>query len=146
MKPRSMLIAFLVAFFVVSPAVLANDSAPGVTEDTGRETVSPEPAGDKPADVIPLLKGNPAPHSGLLVLEGRFTLMLKAEQRVKTVDGELEIERKLRDDLEALYTRKLEEATKPDPWYKSGWIYFGLGVLVTVGAIYGGAQLVKAAN
>jgi len=144
MRFRSAVVAFLVAFLSVAPAVLADPPA-GVSDDTGAETVSLDPA-DKPADVTPLLKGKPAPHSGLLVLEGRFTRMLKAEQRVKTVDGTLEIERKLRADLEALYTRKLEEATKPEPWYKSGWIYFGLGVLVTVGAIYGGAQLVKAAN
>jgi hypothetical protein len=141
MRIRSVVIAFLIAFFISGPVVLADPPAPGVAGDTGAETMSPEAV---TADVTPLLKGKPAPHSGLLVLEGRFTKMLEAELTAKSIGGTLEIERKLRDDLESLYTRKLEEATKPEPWYKSGWIYFGLGVLVTVGALYGGAQLVKA--
>jgi hypothetical protein len=114
----------------------------GTTADT--PTPDPGPGPETPPDVTFLKKGKPAPHTGLLVLEGRFTRMLKAEGRVAALEGEVQIERNLRDSIETLYRGKLEEAVKPPPWYESKWVYFTLGVVVTAAAIYGGAQLVKA--
>lgn len=113
---------------------------------TTADAPDPDPGSgpDVPLDVTFLKKGKPSPHSGLLVREGRFKRMLTAEGKVPALEGELQIERNLRDSIETLYRGKLEEAVKPPPWYESKWIYFTLGIVVTAAAIYGGAQLVKA--
>lgn len=98
--------------------------------------------------VVPVLKDAPAPYTGLLVPEGRFTKLLEAEIAAKTLTGELEIQKNLTESLERVYTEKLMEAVKPLKWYETPrfnrWLGFGIGALVTGLAIWGGAELVKA--
>ena len=98
-------------------------------------------------DCVPLLKDSPAPFSGVLVPEGRFVAFLEAEQKLAEVKGELEIEKKAGRVLESMYVGKLELAVKPLSWYQTPefnrWLGFGLGVVVTAGAVWGGYELVK---
>lgn len=149
---KRLLVIWMIAFLAFPAMADPPDyrtSPPAGSEETAAADVDPPPAETKPKtppDVTALKKNQAAPHAGLLVREGRFLKMLKAEGRVPELTRELEIERRLSGSIESLYNKKLEEAVKPDPWYKSPWMYFTLGVLVTAAAIYGGAQLVKAAN
>lgn len=139
---------FLAVLFIVVfsfPAVADpefRESPPVVSGPVGEPVDQPE----VPPDVTALIKGQAAPHSGLLVREERFTKMLKAEGRVPELIRELDVEKRLSGNIESLYNQKLEEAVKPPPWYKSPWAYFILGIAVATAAIYGGAQLVKVAN
>ena len=99
-------------------------------------------------DVVPVKEGDPAPFSGLLVKEARFTKMLEAELSVEELSGKLKIQEGLTSKLELIYSTKLEEAVKPLPWYQgpefNKWLGFFLGVAVTSLAIWGGSELVKA--
>lgn len=157
MKRVIFLFAFLAAGFaradppemVVSPPAgltAVEESSAAASLSPATETPTPKPK--VPRDVVPLIKGKTAPHSGLLVREQRFTEMLKAEVAAEELQGSLEIERRLRDNIESLYNEKLKEAVKPPPWYESlsfnRWTFFLLGVAATAAAIYGGAQLIKA--
>jgi hypothetical protein len=148
---KRLLMIWLIAFFAFPAMADPPDyrtSPPAVSGESSAAAVDPPPAKKPktPPDITALKKSQAAPHAGLLVREGRFLKMLKAEGRVPELTRELEVERRLSESIESLYNKKLEEAVKPDPWYKSPWMYFTLGVLVTVAAIYGGAQLVKVAN
>lgn len=99
-------------------------------------------------EVAPLMKGQPAPFSGLLVTEGRFTSLLEMEIEASDLAGQLEIQKRLTSNLEVLYTRKLEAAVEEPAWYEkpsfNRWLGFGIGVAVTVLAVYGASQLKRA--
>lgn len=101
-------------------------------------------------DVTPVLKDKPAPFTGLLVIEERFVKMLDAELAVEELSGRLKIEQRYAENLEKMYTKKLEEATAPPAWYDSPTFRMGfgftLGVVVAVLAVYGGARLAEAGN
>ncbi len=114
-------IAFLLVFALVSPAI-AQDHA-GV------------------------LKDQPAPFSGVVVKEGRFTEYLTLELKVEELEGRLEIQQNLVLNVEQVYSKKLEMATRPEKWYESSGFSlvmgFLVGVSVTVAIFYGGAELAK---
>jgi len=97
--------------------------------------------------VVPVDKNKTAPFTGLLVQENRFTELLGAEIDAKQLAGELQIQKNLTTNLEAVYNEKLREAVKPVPWYErpsfNRWLGFGIGVVVTFLAIWGGAELGK---
>lgn len=98
--------------------------------------------------VVKVTKEKSAPFTGLLVPEERFTLMLEAEIEVEHLKGNLAIQKKLTTSLERVYDEKLREAVKPRPWHEkpsfNRWLGFGIGVVMTVLAIWGGAELGKA--
>jgi len=99
-------------------------------------------------EVVPLMKDQPAPFNGLLVKEGRFTRLLEKETEAADLAGQLEIQKRLTSNLEVLYTRKLEAAVEELAWYEkpsfNRWLGFGIGVAVTVLAVYGASRLSRA--
>lgn len=114
-------IAFLLIFALISPAV-AQDHA-GV------------------------LKDQPAPFSGVVVSEQKFSEYLDLELKVEELEGRLEIQENLVQNVEQVYSKKLETATRPERWYESSGfnavLGFLVGVGVTVAIFYGGAELAK---
>ena len=101
-------------------------------------------------DVVTMRKGLEAPFSGLLVPEPRFVQFLEAEIRIKELEGELKLERRLRLTQEQIYTDVLKETSKPKTWWNSPGtqrlVGFGAGIVAASLAIYGGAQLAKASQ
>lgn len=93
-------------------------------------------------------KDNPAPFTGLLVPELRFTKLLEAEITAEKLAGELKIQKDLTDNLEQVYNEKLREAVKPLKWYETPafnrWLGFGIGIVVTGLAVWGGIEIAKA--
>ena len=110
------------------------------TAPAKKETLEPR--------IAPLMKGQCAAFTGLLVPERRYTEFLDAELTAKDLRGKLDIEAKKHDALETMYQDKLKQASEPTPWYKepsfNRWLGFGIGVAVTALAIYGGSELAKA--
>jgi hypothetical protein len=113
-------------------------------------TVSPCRA-DEP-EVAPLMKGEPAPWNGLIVREGRFSKMLRLQVDLDEMSYKLQVREKLYQDMTNIYKGALDKAqaelnkrVKPEPWYKSHWLLFCIGVFVgmgaTIGAVVGAAQL-----
>lgn len=98
--------------------------------------------------IEPLMKGQQATFTGLLVPEKRYITFLEAETNARDFRGKLSIEAKKHDALEAMYQDKLKQASKPTPWYKepsfNRWVGFGIGVAVATIAIYGGAEMARA--
>lgn len=101
-------------------------------------------------DVVPIMKDKPAPFSGLLVPEARFTQLLEAEIKVSELEARLKAEQRFGISLEDMYKSKLAEATKPLAWYETAsfhhWLGFTIGVAVATVAIYGGSRLVVASG
>ena len=98
-------------------------------------------------EVTVLEEGKPAPYTGLLVKENRFTELVEAEIEVQELTAMLKAQRQLSSTLEHFYLDKLDEAYKPLKWYQTKefhrWTGFVLGVAVTTAAIWGGAELIK---
>jgi hypothetical protein len=98
--------------------------------------------------IAPLMKGQCADFTGLLVPEKRYTEFLDAEVTARDLRGKLDIEAKKHDALESMYQEKLKQASEPLPWYKepsfNRWLGLGIGVVVTSLAIWGGSELAKA--
>ena len=122
---------FLVSAFVVHKIVLAQESTPS-TENK----------------VVPLAKDTPAPFTGLLVPEARFTELLEKEIQADGLAGKLKIQEKLTVDLENIYTKRMGEMAKPLAWYETPefnrWLGFFIGVGVTAGVVYGGVKMMEA--
>lgn len=99
-------------------------------------------------DHVPVLENKPAPFTGMLVKEQKFIEYLKLELKVEELEGRLEIQENLVQNVEQVYSKKLETATRPERWYESSGFYvvfgFLLGFGVTVAVFYGGAELAKA--
>lgn len=99
-------------------------------------------------DTIPLIEGEVAPFTGLLVSEDRFYELLQKEVDLEKTQVELRLERELRKKVEEIYTGALAEATKPPPFYETPRFNLGagftVGVVVTVGAVWAGTEIVKA--
>jgi len=101
-------------------------------------------------DVVPVLKDKPAPFTGLLVPEARFTQLLEAEIKLSEAEARLKAEQRFSVSLEDMYKSKLAEATKPLAWYESAsfhhWLGFTIGAAIATLAIYGGSQMVRASG
>jgi hypothetical protein len=97
--------------------------------------------------VVPLLREEAAPFSGLLVPEGRFRELMIKESMTDAFQEKLEVERKAYDDLERVYFQFLSEANKPRPWYQSPeinrWLGFGAGVMVAALVTLGVVEVYK---
>jgi len=95
-----------------------------------------------------IVKDQPAPFSGVLVSEDKFTEYLTLELRVEELEGRLEIQENLVQNVEQVYSKKLEVATRPEKWYETpGFnraVGFLIGVGLTIGVFFGGAELAKA--
>jgi hypothetical protein len=100
--------------------------------------------------IKPVVKGQPAPFTGLLVPEARFVEMVNAEITVDELKGKLEIQVNLTHNLEEMYTRRMEEMASPPKWYQTGefnfWVGFTTGVVVSGMAIYGAVRIVEASR
>ena len=96
--------------------------------------------------VVPIQENEPAPFTGLLVPECQFAKLLEAQLAAEDFKGKLEVQKNLTADLELIYAKRLEVAMSPK-WYESPlfnrWLGFGIGVVVTGFAIWGGSELSK---
>ena len=116
--------------------------------------LAPLPVLGQTPDVVPMELGTPAPWAGLLVKEARFTKFLKLQIEVEELTLKLQIRDRLYGEattaLQAQLSKAQEDLNKksqPDPWYKSHWFIWCVGLVigmgVAVGAFYGAAQLGK---
>ena len=114
--------------------------------------MAPLPLTAQEIEVVPMSAGQPAPWSGLLVKEGRFAKMLRLQIDVEELTVRLQIKERLFGEAVAALQGQLAKAqvdlnrrAQPDPWYKSHWFIFVLGVVtgvgLAIGAVYGAAQL-----
>ena len=105
-------------------------------------------------DVVPMSAGQQAPWSGLLVREARFSTMLKLQLDVEELRAKLQIREQLFDSSVKVLQDQLSKAqadlnrgAQPEPWYKSRWLVWCVGLAVgmgvAIGAFYGAAQLGK---
>lgn len=101
-------------------------------------------------EITPVKKGEQAPFTGLLVPEARYIELLEAEMERDNLKVKLRLEMKYITDLELFLTTKLKEAAKSPAWYETAsfnrWFGFTLGIIVTGAAIWGGVEVVNAAN
>lgn len=122
----------------------ASFASPALADETAEAPKTVEANSGK---VVVVLEGKPAPFSGILVPEERFKAFLKAELAVEELRGKLDIRTREMHNIEQVYRARLEEATKPPPWYESPgfnrWLGIGIGVAITVGAIYAGSQVTR---
>lgn len=99
-------------------------------------------------DTVPVVAGEVAPFTGLLVPEDRFFELLQDEIDGEKSKDELELERKLRKKVEEIYAEALKEADKPPKFYQTPRFNqcagFTVGVVFTTGAIWAGTEIVKA--
>jgi len=90
-------------------------------------------------DVIPLMQNDPAPYSGLLVDETKFSKYLKLEINLKSVKEQLEIQKHLNISIENLYIKRMEEMAQTK-WYQSAefnrWLGFFGGLIVAGAVVY----------
>ena len=133
--------ATIVAFIsLVSTPAFADEPTPPAPIEAEKQILEPR--------IAPLMKGQCATFTGLLVPEKRYTKFLDAELRAADLRGKLEIEAKKHDALETMYQDKLKQASEPLPWYKepsfNRWLGLGIGVVITSLAIWGGSELAKA--
>ena len=116
--------------------------------------LAPLPIMAEEPDVVPIMLGQPAPWSGLIVKEKRFATMLKLQLDVEELRAQLQIRERLFDGATKAMQDQLAKAqvdlnrrAQPDPWYKSHWFLwclgFVLGIGAAVGAFYGASQLSK---
>jgi|GEM_PF-4433531 len=108
--------------------------------------ISPAVAQDQ--DHAPVLKDQQAPFSGVLVKEQKFIEYLQLELKVEGLEGRLEIQENLVQNIEQVYSKKLEVATRPEKWYETPGFNRAIGFIVGVGVafaiFFGGAELAKA--
>ena len=115
---------------------------PRVALQTAAEQTADEP------DIVPVLKLKPAPFTGLLVPEKRFTQLLEAELKLDSTEQKLAAQVRFTDSLETMYKKKLEEAAAGPAWYETPsfnrWLGFTIGIVVTGLVVWGGTEIVKA--
>jgi hypothetical protein len=104
------------------------------------------PQGDR--EIVPVMTGDAAPKSGLLVPELRFNELIQAEIDLGKTAKDLKAEQALSKSLERVYEKRLAEALKGVPWYEqptyNRTVGFIAGVVVAGLAIYAGAKLAEA--
>ena len=118
----------VVAFFIATCGVAMADEVP-------------------PPDAIPLLKGQVAPFSGVLLPSKILEDLLKAKADAERLNAELKAAQKELDLTVRLYEnqiRKLTAELDPGFWRQAEtqrWIGFSLGIIFTSGAVWGAGQL-----
>jgi hypothetical protein len=116
--------ALLIVYLAVAMAT------PGLAQDT--------------PDMVPIMQGESAPFTGMLVMESRFIDYIKLQMRVDELEQRLEIQKRLTVNIENLYASRLQETAQQE-WYQTPefnrWLGFGIGVLVTGLAVYGASRL-----
>jgi hypothetical protein len=137
-------VATLLAFLAIAQLIPITALA---EPPTTPKTPSSQPTVSK---VVPLMKGKPAPFSGLLVPEKRFTQDLYRKVEVNECKHKL----KLRDNTHAdqtqvwkgalnLCQQDLNKRAQPTPWYKSVKFWLPVGLIVGLAGgifIYHGAS------
>lgn len=110
--------------------------------DTPVAVSTPEP------DIVVLKAGDPAPFTGVLVPEVRFTRYLELDMKVQDLEGRLKIQMKLGGDLDLYYTKQMAKLAEPPAWYQgtelNRWVGFFIGVGVTALALWGAHELIGA--
>jgi hypothetical protein len=105
---------------------------------------------DCDAPTTPILKGDPALFTGLLIGEKRFTELLAAETNAEDYKKRLEEKTNELARIDSEYSRKLEKATKPPPFLDDPdnrfWMGVGVGILAAALSTYGTVELLKATS
>jgi hypothetical protein len=146
-----LLVCALVFVPPASDAWAQEDTATGhdvpvADTETAPIDASPEPSDDHP--IVPLLLGETAPWSGLLVPENTFLGYLQLELKVKELQGILEIRTNLLDEQRNIYETAIRQSFSDGPswWQENGFtvgiiggLLFGVGLTVlgvwAVGAV-----------
>jgi hypothetical protein len=109
--------------------------------------IFPAWAGD---NVQAIKKDDPAPFTGLVVKEKRFTELVEAELTATDLRVKLDIQERTSKGIEEVFERRLRQATEPPPWYKTNefnfWVGFTLGIVVAGAAVYAGVKVVEASR
>lgn len=79
--------------------------------------------------------GEPAPFSGLLLSELRFTALTASEITLESVESKLGAERQANKDLKVVLDSCLRDEQEGGPWYTTFWAgaAVGVGVAILVG-------------
>ncbi len=97
------------------------------------------------AEVHPMIAGDSAPVSGLLIEEARYTKFLKAEQGVKELGQRLAFQVKYCEASEGFYKAEIKRVTQPVRWYQDSafnrCVGFGLGIVATSLAVWGATKV-----
>lgn len=137
------IVAFTFAF--LAPGIVFGQTTP--SEPPG-EPVESQEAPEVGGAIEPLLKGAPAPFTGLLVPEDRYIELMEAENRARELAIKLAVQEQTAKAIEAIYLKKLDEATNPIPWYDTPtfnrWLGVLLGAAATGLAVWGGIEVTKA--
>lgn len=139
---------FAAVTFAALPAAAGEHAGEIPPPNPTAERTAAEPEQEAEPDIVPVLKLKPAPFTGLLVPEGRFTKLLEAELKLDTTEQKLQAQIRFTDSLENMYKKKLEEAAQGPEWYEepsfNRWLGFTIGVVVTGLVVWGGVEIVKA--
>lgn len=139
----SMAVCVFFTLCIVCTPIHAQD-----TPKAGEAQENAEKKAELENPVTPVLKGKEAPFTGLLVPEGKFTKLMESKLENDDLKGQLNIQKNLTKNLEGVYLKRLEEATKPPKWYQTGefkfWLGFILGGAAVGLAVYGAVEVVKA--
>ncbi len=95
-------------------------------------------------EVQPIIAGDIAPVSGLLVEEARFTKFLEAEASVKELGQRLAIQVKYSDAAEKFYRAEIARASTREWWEDPSlnrWVGFGIGIVATSLAVWGATKV-----
>lgn len=91
--------------------------------------------------VVPLLEGNPAPFSGILMPEEDFRLAIELDaaadrwrNEARAFERQLETERRLYEEFIGEQRARINELSEYDWWDENGnWFMLGLGLILGVG-------------
>lgn len=126
------------------PTLLEGGSAQPADEAATEPGPTPEP---EVHPVVPLLIGETAPWSGLLVDETTFTGYLTLQLKIQELEGLVQIRTDLADQQRTIFENAIAEATVADE--ESWWDRYGftvgiiVGVVTGVGLMFGGMALLE---
>lgn len=142
---KALVVALLALWPAISWAEDVGPAAPAIApENAASATSTHVPA--EPA-IVPVQKDAPAPFTGLLVPEGRYTELLEAELSVGEFRDKMEAYRIKDEAMEKFIEDRLQRLADPPFWedpkvaLTAGLV---VGVVVTAVAIFGTWQLSEA--
>lgn len=106
-----------------------------------------EPTTPEQHPIVPLLQGEVAPWSGLLLDEATFTEYLTLDLKVRELEGVVQIRTELAEQQRTIFEEAIHEAAQPDE--ESWWDRYGftvgivVGVVTGVGLMFGGMALLE---
>jgi len=138
--------------------LLQAGESPGLEVPTLLEGVSDQPESDPGADpgpttepeshpIVPLMYGETAPWSGLLVDEATFTGYLTLDLKVQELEGLIQIRTDLAEQQRIIFEEAIQATARPieESWWDRYAFTVGLvvGVAAGVGLMFGGMALLE---